>query len=70
MTDLNKVVNENRDALLALAESDLRSSKYAQALLEAVEGELLHLQKIHLKPTQKQIPTVRTRKKACLLINT
>lgn len=39
MTDFNKVVNDNRDALLALAESDLRSAKYAQALLEAVEGE-------------------------------
>ena len=37
--DFKKVVNDNRDALQALAESDLRSSQYAQALLAAVEGE-------------------------------
>jgi len=32
--ELQSKIEENEEALLALAESDLRSAKYAQALLE------------------------------------
>ena len=34
---LEEEIRENEEALLALAESDLRSAKYAQALLEYYE---------------------------------
>jgi len=34
-----EAVRENRDDLEELAESDLRTSKYAKALLEAADAE-------------------------------
>jgi len=35
--ELQSKIEENKEALLALAESDLRSAKYAKALLEYYE---------------------------------
>lgn len=36
-SNLKKTIKQNQEALEALAESDLRSAKYAQALLDAIQ---------------------------------
>jgi hypothetical protein len=54
MSDLQNKIEANQEALVALAESDLRSSKYAKALLESIETQTSYNEN---EPTENEVST-------------
>lgn len=53
-SQLEEEIRENQEALKVLAESDLRSAKYAQALLDSIEGVSSYSTKEPVEPTIEQ----------------